>query len=158
VPLLVVADLLNLLFGEPFCILLYILDVQIVAVLERRGLRPFTDLPRLLRVDDVLFASFGAFALLALGLALLLVAHVLSALFREVALRLAVVYPGPSVAFLGLPLLVRPLLEVLLGLILLALVTSASLLVLLGQQLGLARAPLALLAALVGRFDLFLDP
>jgi len=56
---------------------------------------------------------------------------------------------GFGVALFGLPPLLGPLLAVLLGLALLALVAAALLLVFLGEKLGLAGRPLALFAALV---------
>ena len=87
-------------------------------------------------------ALSGTFALLLLSLALLLVAHFLPKLFPEVAGRLVAV-PGGRVALLGLPLLVGPLLEVLQALVLIAGISAAPLLLLLGEDSGLAGAPLA---------------
>src|ERR687897_614579 len=57
VPLLVVANLPDLPFGKPLCLLHYVLDTQVVIVLQRRNLRAFAGLSHLLRVGDVLFAS-----------------------------------------------------------------------------------------------------
>src|SRR3712207_1896376 len=155
VVLLVVADGLYVVLGEPLYLLPYLPDAEVVVVLEGH-LGVLAGLLRLVGVGDVLPALLRALALLLLRLLLLLLAHGLPGLFREVALRLAVL-SGVGVALLGLPLLLGPVLEVLLGLVLLALVAASLLLVLLGEELGLAGAPLALLAALVRGLDLLLD-
>src|SRR5215210_2011663 len=157
VVLLVGADGLDVVLGETFYFLLYLPDAQFVVVVYGKVLGILAGLLGLVGVGDVLLALFRALALLFLRFFLLLHAHVFPGLLGKVALGLAVVLAGLGVALFGLPVFLGPLFEVPLGSALLALVATAPLFVLLGEELGLAGAPLSLLATLVGGFDLLFD-